>query len=87
MIIAYQSVSDAIAVTPGCERGVLFRTVHLCTRRPDGHTQVEHILTNDICGDVSQWLQNNVFARGFIDANVRDSVNQRAIFATQERAS
>ena len=81
VLIAYHSVDDEeIPVRDGFVRGVLYRTVHLLTRIGPQRTQVEHILANDVRGRIPLWVQNHVFARGFVAANLRDSIRQGRIF-------
>lgn len=81
IIIAYLSVDEDIPIRPGYVRGVLYPTVHRLTRLGEARTHVEHILVNDIRGGVSLWVQNHIFTKGFIAANLRDSESQQRIFS------
>ena len=80
VLIVYQSVAEPIDVRPGYVRGVLSRTVHRCLRVDADRTKVEHILSNDIAGWISQRIQSHVLSGGFMAANRRDAVNQMRIF-------
>lgn len=78
-LISYRSVDADVPVEAGYVRGTLFPTVHHCAP-VSGGTRLRHILANDIGGRIPQWVQNHVFARGFVAANLRDAQRQRALF-------
>lgn len=79
VLISYQSVDHPAPLRDGYVRGLLEQTVHRVSRRADGTTRLEHVLSGDIRGRFSPWIQSHLLAGGFVAANLRDARAQQRL--------